>query len=230
MAELITCKNCNNQFSGKFCNLCGEKVYADHDKSLKHFFEEAFHFVTHFDSKFLTSLRLVFFYPGFVSKEISLGVRKKYYKPVSLFLVAVIIYLLFPVFRGMNISFGNHVSQYNYMGLRFFVDWVLAKAAAQNIPLEQLAENFNAKSEKVSKLLLILVIPLTGLLLKLLFWRKKKFAFDHLTLAAEINTFFLFLVFLVVPLVLKLAVWVSYLLGMGTFDFGEDMYTFIFLL
>lgn len=33
----LTCKNRGNQFTGNFCNRCGEKVYTDHDKSVSHF-------------------------------------------------------------------------------------------------------------------------------------------------------------------------------------------------
>jgi hypothetical protein len=224
MTQPITCKNCGNQFSGKFCNQCGEKVYTDHDKRLSHFFEEAFHFITHFDSKFLKTCKLVFFKPGFVSKEISDGLRKKYYKPVSLFLIGVVIYLLFPVLRGMNIHISAHISQYNFMGIHFPEDWALAKMAAQHISEAQFVEHFEEKSAKISKLLLFIIIPLTGILLKLMFYRKNKFYFDHFTLSAEINTFNLYFLYLAVPLVFKLLYWV----GLDV-EYGDTLYFNIFL-
>jgi hypothetical protein len=229
MTQLLICKNCGNQFSGKFCNQCGEKVYSDHDKTLRHFFEEAFHFVTHFDSKFLKTVRLVFFKPGFVSTEISHGVRKKYFKPVSLFLIGVIIYLLFPVLRGMNIHISAHISQYELLGIHFPKNWALSAMASQNLSEKQFVELFENKSEKVSKLLLFIIIPLTGLLLKLLFYRKKKFYFDHFTLAAEINTFNLYFNFLLVPLVVNLVYRVASVWGGWDADYGDDVYTSILL-
>ena len=46
------CKNCGNFFYGNYCNICGEKVYTEHDKSILHFFEDAVHFLTHFEGNF----------------------------------------------------------------------------------------------------------------------------------------------------------------------------------
>lgn len=199
MTELHTCKNCGNQFSGKFCNQCGEKVYTDHDKKLSHLLEEAFHFITHFEGKFLRTLKLVFFKPGFVSKDICYGVRKKYFKPVSLFLLGVVIYLLFPTLRGMNVHFYAHLSQYEQMHMPFFEQWANAKAAAHQVTLDDISLAFESKSPKVSKLLLLVIIPLTGLWLRLIFYKRKRLYFDHFTLAAEIETFFLYFMFLIIP-------------------------------
>lgn len=224
MTELITCKNCGNRFSGKFCNQCGEKVYTDHDKKLSHFFEEAFHFITHFDGKFLKTIKLVFFKPGFVSKEISDGVRKKYFKPVSLFLIGVIIYLLFPILRGMNIRFYDHLGQYKHMGIRFADKWAQAKAANLQVSMDDLSIAFDHKSEKVSKLLLFAIIPMAGAWLSLIFYRRKRFYYDHFTLAAEIETFFLYFMFLIMPLMLNLIHWVGSFWATWDIRYGDNIY------
>src|SRR6476469_3259094 len=83
----VTCKNCGNHFEGEYCNICGEKIYHEHDKRFAHFIEEAFHFTTHFDSKIFRSFWLIFSKPGFLAQEFALGRRKKYFSPVSLFMV-----------------------------------------------------------------------------------------------------------------------------------------------
>src|SRR5690349_21293596 len=108
---LIACKNCGNQFTGKFCNNCGEKVYTEHDKTFAHFIEESFHFITHIDSKFLRTWWLVMTRPAVVSTDISQGVRKRYYKPINLFLIGVVLYLLFPFFPGLNMPLRTHRQQ-----------------------------------------------------------------------------------------------------------------------
>src|SRR5262245_37110875 len=115
----VTCKSCGTRFEGSYCNNCGEKVYHAHDKSIKHFLEEAFHFNTHFDTKFFRTFWLIFKKPGFVSKEYCEDKRKKYFSPVSLFLIGVVIYLLFPALRGLNITFFNHINNNNSLHLYF---------------------------------------------------------------------------------------------------------------
>ena len=222
MTEQLICKSCGNQFSGKFCNQCGEKVYSDHDKKLSHFFGEAFHFITHFDSKFVKTARLIFFKPGYVSWNISNGIRKKYFKPLSLFLLGVVIYLLFPVLRGMNVHISSHLGQYRAMGIMWPQKWAIAKMTAQHLTEQQFVDFFESKSAKISKLLLLIIIPLTGVWLKLLFYRKKRFAFDHFTLSAEINTFNLYLNFLLMPFFMELLYWITF--GRVKADYGDNVY------
>src|SRR4051812_13168732 len=80
---VITCKNCSNQFTGNYCNNCGEKVYTAHDKSILHFLEEGMHFITHFDGSFFSTLKAIFTTPGKLSTDYTNGIRKRYFKPLS---------------------------------------------------------------------------------------------------------------------------------------------------
>ncbi len=50
---IVQCKACRNEFRGNYCNLCGEKVYKEGDKSVVHFASEGLHVVTHFEGTFL---------------------------------------------------------------------------------------------------------------------------------------------------------------------------------
>src|SRR5689334_12046869 len=152
--DLNNCKNCGHAFAGNFCNLCGEKVYREHDKSLSHFFAEVFHFITHFDTKFFKTLWLVFTKPGLVSYEYCHGLRKKYFKPVSLFLVGVVLYLIFPVLRGLNVTLDSHLAQNNAIHVTFPAKWVQSKMAHEHVTYQEINKHFEEKSPKVSKLLL----------------------------------------------------------------------------
>lgn len=84
-AEII-CKNCGNRFKGTYSNQCGEKIYTEHDKTFRHFLAESGHFLMHFDNKIYRSWWLVMTRPGFVSGQITHGVRKRYYNPANLFI------------------------------------------------------------------------------------------------------------------------------------------------
>jgi hypothetical protein len=216
------CKACSNEFAGKFCNNCGEKIYNEHDKKLSHIFEEAFHFITHLDNKFLKTLRFIFFKPGFVSKEYCEGKRKKYFKPVSLFLIAVIIYLLFPLLQGMNISFANHIHNNQRLGINYSKTWAIKKMQQKNFDEFQLAEKFDHKSPKFAKVFLLLLLPLTALALAVIFRRKKVYFFDHFILATELNTVFLLLFFLLLPVLIILS---SYLSGIRLGYGDSPVYT-----
>jgi len=218
-----TCINCGSPLSGNFCSTCGEKVFSEHDKTIGHFLHEAFHFLTHLDGKFLTSLKAVFSKPGLLSLEYSKGIRKKYFKPVSLFLVGVIIYLLFPLLQGLNMSFSENVNTFSHLRMGVVKEMAVSKAAKKNISLEELAEHYDAKSPKVSKIMLLLLLPFTTFLLWMLFFRKRTYLFDHLMLGTEMNTVFLYMVFLFIPLLLLLGGKIWYLISGNDFHYGDPV-------
>ncbi|HYC86973.1 MAG TPA: DUF3667 domain-containing protein, partial [Chryseosolibacter sp.] len=103
-----TCKNCTAPVDSNYCQECGEKVHYGKDRSFKHLFEEAFHFLTHFEGKFFTTLKTMFAAPGKLSLDFCHGIRKKYFKPLSFYLLVIIIYLIFPLFEGLNIKLKYH--------------------------------------------------------------------------------------------------------------------------
>ncbi|MEI9806474.1 MAG: DUF3667 domain-containing protein [Bacteroidota bacterium] len=229
---IITCKNCGNQFSGKFCNNCGEKVYTDHDKSILHYFEDAFHFITHFEGTFFNTLKAVFTRPGKLSLEYCNGVRKKYFRPLSFFMVLVITYLIFPFFTGLNTPLKNYLNrgsltsklaakkagididslfrstdtvlagkEFNTKEARSVYASIYMDSVLSTTPqLSRLEEKYDKTSEKTSKLLLLILLPLTALVLWVLSLKRKKYFFDHLVLATELNSFFLLFTFLLLPL------------------------------
>ena len=218
----VTCKSCGTVFEGKYCSVCGEKVYEEHDKKISHFFEEAFHFITHFDNKIFRSFWLMLTKPGFVPKEYCEGKRKSYFSPISLFMVGVVIYLLFPLLQGMNISFANHLNNNNFLHFYALENWAVHKANAEHISLDALAEKFDHLSPKFSKVLLVVLIPLTALNLAILFRKKRKYYFDHLIMAAEFNSFYLYFFFMILPLIVIL---LSKLPGINL-DAGDSVFFF----
>jgi len=200
--KLTACKNCNHLFAGHYCNNCGEKRYNDHDRSLVHFFEEGFHFITHFDGKLFNTLRVLFTRPGRLSADYCEGVRKRYFKPLSLFLLLAVIYLLFPVFEGLNMKMTY------YLGNSFYGGYATRKVASlmesRHLSMGQLTELFAHKSEKVSKFLLLVMIPLTALFFWLFTFRRRRYFFDQMVFSSEVNSFFLLWGFLLFPLLLGL--------------------------
>lgn len=218
MQETITCKNCGNQFSGKFCNNCGEKVYYDKNKTIAHLFDESLHFITHLDGAFFKTMRLVFFKPGTVSKDYTEGIRKRYFKPVSLFLVGVVLYLLFPFFQGLNIPLKQHQHEM-YGSLAKVV--IERKAKSKSITIDELSHKYDAKSPKFAKILMLVILPLSGLALALLFFKRKDYFFDHFIAATELNTFYLYFTFFVIPIIFLTINGVVTLMGGKALTIGD---------
>jgi Protein of unknown function (DUF3667) len=196
---ILTCKNCDHSFFGEYCNSCGEKVYNETDKKMTHFLGEAFHFSTHLEGKFFTTIKTIFTAPGKLSLDYCNGIRKKYFKPLSLFLLIIILYLLFPLAKGLNMRFNTYVSaEYNYTW--YAKPIIKNKIIKTNISLDELAIKYDAKSQKFAKPFLLLILPLTGLVLYFLFYKKRQFFFDHFVLAIELSSTIFAIMFLLFPL------------------------------
>lgn len=193
------CKNCKSPLTGKFCSSCGQKAYTDKDKSISNLLQEAFHFMTHFEGKFFKTIITIYRYPGKLSMDYCNGIRQHYYKPISLYLLIVILYLLFPLASGMNMEMKHYKG--SLITGKYISNQIENKIIKNNITEEQLSEKFHEKSKNTSKFLLLLLIPLSAPMLYLLYIRKKRYLFDNYILLTEINIFFLLTFFILIPVI-----------------------------
>ncbi len=196
------CKNCGKQFTGKFCSFCGQKKYSEKDKSLAHIFEEAFHFLTHFEGSFFTSLKTILLHPGKLTVDYCAGIRKKYYKPISLFLMVVIVYLLNPMYSGLNQEY-RYFKENSVYGSNAIAA-IEKKLANSTLTEAELAIQYGQKSKSLSKVLLFLFIVSSTAFLYILYFKQRKWLFDHVILATEINTIFILLIFILFPILMIL--------------------------
>jgi len=194
-----TCKNCGALLHGRFCSACGQKVYTEKDDTVRGMVTEALHFVTHFEGKFLTTLKTIFRKPGQLSIDHANGIRQRYYKPISLFLMLVVLYLLFPLFQGLNMRMTTY--EQTHAG-SYYTALIEAKAETRGISVEEVAERFDHRSSTTSKVLLLLLIPLTAPILHLLLIGKPRKWYHDLVLATEVNAFYLLAFYLIAPLIM----------------------------
>src|SRR5688572_1443654 len=85
--EIRTCKSCGNNFTGFYCNQCGEKVLDARDRTFKTFLSAILILVTFTDNKFLKTLWMIIRRPGLLSREYAEGKRVNYLRPLQLFFV-----------------------------------------------------------------------------------------------------------------------------------------------
>lgn len=223
---IVICKSCGNHFIGKYCNQCGEKVYKESDRKISRLFDEAFHFITHFEGSFFTTLKTIFKTPGQLSTDYCNGIRRKYFKPLSLFLLLVVLYLLFPLASGLNMPLKNHVDQNRYG--EFATRKVeMYLESHPNITYAMLEDKFATKSEKISKLLLLMIVPCSALILWGLTFFKRKYFFDQMVLSAEINSFFLIANFFLLPILVIIIYLTAKAFHFSVAWVTDDKYTFL---
>lgn len=97
------CLNCNARTFGPYCHICGQQNTEPKETVadlLIHFFND----ITHFEGKFISSLRFLLFRPGFLTNEYIRGRRASYMNPVRMYVFtsAFFFILFFTVFDSKN--------------------------------------------------------------------------------------------------------------------------------
>jgi len=96
------CLNCNARVFGPYCHVCGQHNIEPKETAIGlvvHFFND----ITHFEGKFITSLRYLLFRPGFLTKEYERGRRASYMNPVRMYVFAsAFFFILFFSFFSDN--------------------------------------------------------------------------------------------------------------------------------
>ena len=215
------CLNCEAELNGPFCHKCGEKVLSDKDRTLLAVLGEFMSSLWNFDNKFYRSLKLLLFKPGELSRLYILGVRQRYLRPVRFFLIANLLYFLFPIFSSLNTAFKTQMNGLVYS------DWVRPNIEAfiekKEVEYEVFEREFNRKSSSIAKLIVIVLAPIFGFMFWMLHLRFRTFyAADFVVLAMYFLTFYILVFLLVFP---SIFVRVVHLLGYEMNHFiGERVY------
>ncbi len=176
--NIISCKNCSNEFEGKYCNICGEKVLDSNERTIRYLFGQVINGFTFVDNKFLKSFWYFFFKPGFLANEFVNGVRKKYSSPLSFFFVANLIYFLYVPFDGLNSTLWSQMNFQYYSGV--VTNLVNEKVENNNLELSQYTIEYNQQSTKIAKLTLILLVPIFSVFVLMINFHHKRLYVDHL--------------------------------------------------
>ncbi|CAL2102164.1 conserved membrane protein of unknown function [Tenacibaculum sp. 190130A14a] len=87
------CKNCESKIEGNYCNHCGQRTAID-KVSFKETFQDLANAFFSVDAPFYLTFKELFLNPGKLFRAFLEGKRKTYYKPVSFFVLTMIVYLL----------------------------------------------------------------------------------------------------------------------------------------
>ncbi len=101
------CLNCNAIVQGRFCGICGQENLETKEslgQIIRHFFED----ITHFDGKFFSSLKLLLFKPGLLSRQYRIGKRAQYLNPVRMYIfTSFVFFLILFTFKSPENNFDN---------------------------------------------------------------------------------------------------------------------------
>lgn len=103
------CRNCGANLQGEFCAQCGQRRLREGDRRLGHLLGQFLGAMTDLDSRFWRSIRALLFRPGILSRDYIAGRRTHWLPPITLFLIANVLYFLAPALTDFTLPFYNQV-------------------------------------------------------------------------------------------------------------------------
>ncbi|HEX9953126.1 MAG TPA: DUF3667 domain-containing protein [Rubricoccaceae bacterium] len=184
-AEAGACASCREPLVGAYCHACGERRLGPHDYRLSHFFEYALHTFTHFDFKVPRSVWSLVRRPGVMTADVLAGRRVGWASPLQVFvLVNLAFYLLASASNAhfLDAPLENHLSNgvYGTLAQRIVAGHLAGPGAVAY------REHFDAVGHTLSKTVPVLLVPLFAMTLAVLFWRRRRYALEHLTAAVHL--------------------------------------------
>lgn len=187
----IRCITCQNSFSGKYCNECGEKVVHPEDKALIGFFGSVFNALTFIDNRFIRTLRAMLFHTGKFSEDIIAGRTVPYIKPVSFFFIANLFYFLFPAADTYNSSLNTQM--YSLPHSSVVREIVNEKIQKEGVSLADFRIRYDQQSTNLAKMFLITFVLFVSVFISLVNFNSEKFFVDHIVVGLEYNSIFILL-------------------------------------
>ena len=86
------CNNCNTVVTSEFCPNCGQRTSIN-KVSFKETFHDLIDQLFSLSAPLPATLKMLIVNPGLLFREYLSGKRKKYYKPISFFLLATLLYI-----------------------------------------------------------------------------------------------------------------------------------------
>lgn len=183
---------------GQYCNQCGEQRVSAELRSVKYILRDLFTEFTSVDGKLWKTLRTLFFKPGQLDYDYHIGKRINYIKPITLFLLFNVLFVMFSPITDFYLSFYDQLDHQTYSS--FTKPLVLEYIAEQQASVKSYAQAYNQLVPVLARSLIILQVPVFAFLVSLICWQKNKFSGDYLIFGFNYNSWLLvWIVFLQIP-------------------------------
>lgn len=235
--EPVACTNCGAPLAGEYCAQCGQRRFRPEDRRLPRLLGQFLEALTDLDSRAWRSVRALLLQPGRLTQDWFAGRRARWLTPVALFLLANLVYFLFPAITDFDLPLRNHVSAAVLHDLAdpaaapklresgggqlhspWTEAWVRARVAQEvaaapgtdaRAVFAQLERSYALASSNYSKLLIILHVPFLALGLQLLMSGTQRYYAEHFVAALHYFAFLLAFVELVLLPASFVAAWLG---------------------
>jgi hypothetical protein len=181
------CPNCEALLHGPYCSACGQRKPRPDEYSTLGFLADAAAEIFSMDGKTIRTARQLLFHPGRLTLDYYQGRRVQYLKPIQLFLIVNVLFLLIAVGNGL---FDFTLEEYMSSGPGLARQLVTREIDRKGISLEDYAAAFNRNEDILRRCLIFLLVPLFALVLWMLYHRSRRYYAEHLVFSVHFLSFF----------------------------------------
>ena len=186
------CANCGTPLAGRYCSSCGQRADT-HAHSVRHFFHQFAEALTHADSRVWGTLVPLLRRPGFLTREYFAGHRARYLEPLRLYLFMSVLFFLLSALLGggagphVGVQVDKPKSADECAQLQSNLHWggqallPRLKTACRNIVADDGRVFGESMVHNIGRAMFVF-LPLLAALMKLLYWRPRRYYLEHLLL------------------------------------------------
>lgn len=202
----VVCKNCETEFTGHYCNNCGQSV-KDFDRPFKVLIFDVVGTMWAFDTRLFKTLKSIFFKPGQVPLDYVQGKRARYMPPFRLY-----IFISFIFFMLMNIAFKSSFNEADKQEGPGIENVITINGSANgkeidpadvkkaNDTITSIKENKHYYTSRFLSLMswsLFILMPLFASFLWIMFRKYQRYFLGHFIFAINLHSF-LFILFIII--------------------------------
>jgi hypothetical protein len=181
------CPNCEALLHGPYCSACGQRKPRPDEYSTVGFLADAAAEIFSVDGKTFRTARQLLFHPGRLTLDYYQGRRIQYLKPIQLFLIINLLFLLFAIGNGL---FDFTLEESMSFGSSYVRQLVTREIARKGISFEDYAAAFDHNEEILRRCLIFLLVPLFAIVVWTLQYRSRRYYAEHLVFSVHFFSFF----------------------------------------
>jgi hypothetical protein len=189
-----TCPTCNVGVATPYCPACGERLPRPHELTLRGLIEHAFEAFTDIDSKLVRSFRNLLTRPGLLTVAFLQGRRKAFLGPVSLFLIANVLFFAAESLSGGTVfttPLDSHLHKQPWS--EFTPQLVAHRLATLHTTIDQYAPIFDRAVALKARSLIIFMALSFSFAPMLVFLRRRRPLVAHAVFSLHFYAFLLLL-------------------------------------
>lgn len=103
------CRNCGTVLTARYCGECGQRALGPDERRLGHLVRDSIGALTNLDSRAWRTLLALLFRPGRLTRDYIDGKRAYWLAPVTIFILANLVYFLSPALTDFSLPFEDQV-------------------------------------------------------------------------------------------------------------------------